>query len=136
VKTVSRLSIAPVKGMALVHADEISLEPFGVAANRRFFVVDEDGRRYGQIRDGTLVRIEPSYDETSGALTLRFPDDTVVDGVPQLGESIVTDFYGRPLRGRVVDGRGRTRSRVSPDGRSGSSAATRPAPASTAASAR
>lgn len=103
-KTVSRLSIAPVKGMALVHADEISLEPFGVAANRRFFVVDEDGRRYGQIRDGTLVRIEPSYDETSGALTLRFPDGTVVDGVPQLGESIVTDFYGRPVRGRVVDG--------------------------------
>jgi uncharacterized protein YcbX len=104
VKTVSRLSVAPVKGMALVHPDEISLEPFGVAANRRFFVVDEDGRRYGQIRDGTLVRIQPSYDETSGRLTLRFPDGTVVDGVPQLGETVVTDFYGRPVRGRVVDG--------------------------------
>lgn len=103
-KTVSRLSVAPVKGMALVHPDEISLEPFGVAANRRFFVVDEDGRRYGQIRDGTLVRIQPSYDETSGRLTLRFPDGTVVDGVPQLGETVVTDFYGRPVRGRVVDG--------------------------------
>ena len=103
-KTVSRLSIAPVKGMALVHADEISLEPFGVAANRRFFVVDEDGRRYGQIRNGTLVRIEPSYDETSGALSLRFPDGSVVDGVPELGETIVTDFYGRPVSGRVVEG--------------------------------
>ena len=43
------------------------LEPFGVAANRRFFVVDEGGRRYGQIRNGTLVQIEPEYDETSGA---------------------------------------------------------------------
>ena len=103
-KTVSRLSVAPVKGMALVHPDEVSLEPFGVSANRRFFVVDADGRRYGQIRNGTLVRIEPSYDETSGALTLRFPDGTVVDGVPQLGEAIVTDFYGRPVRGRVVEG--------------------------------
>ena len=55
-KTVSRLSIAPVKGMALVHPEEISLGPFGVAANRRFHVVDEDGRRYGQIRNGTLTR--------------------------------------------------------------------------------
>jgi uncharacterized protein YcbX len=104
VKTVSWLSVAPVKGMALVHPDGISLEPFGVAANRRFFVVDEDGRRYGQIRNGTLVRIAPSYDETSGALTLRFPDGTVVDGVPRLGETLVTDFYGRPVRGRAVEG--------------------------------
>jgi uncharacterized protein YcbX len=104
VKTVSRLSIAPVKGMALAHPEQISLEPFGVAANRRFFVVDADGRRYGQIRNGTLVRIQPEYDETSGALTLRFPDGTVVGGVPRLGEAIVTDFYGRPVRGRVVEG--------------------------------
>ena len=103
-KTVSRLSIAPVKGMALVHPEEISLEPFGVAANRRFFVVDEDGRRYGQIRNGTLVRIRSEYDEASGALKLRFPDGTAVDGVPHLGDAIVTDFYGRPVRGRVLEG--------------------------------
>jgi uncharacterized protein YcbX len=104
VKTVSRLSIAPVKGMALVHPEEISLEAFGVSANRRFYVVDEDGRRYGQIRNGTLVRIQPEYDETSGALTMRFPDGSVAEGVPQLAETIITDFYGRPVRGRVVEG--------------------------------
>jgi uncharacterized protein len=104
VKTVSRLSIAPVKGMALVHPEEISVEPFGVAANRRFFVVDEDGRRYGQIRDGTLARIRPDYDEAGERLTLRFPDGDVADGVPGLGEEVVTDFYGRPVRGRVVEG--------------------------------
>jgi uncharacterized protein YcbX len=104
VKTVSRLSIAPVKGMALVHPDEIALELFGVAANRRFFVVDEEGRRYGQIRDGALVRIKPEYDEAAETLTLRFPDGEVADGVPQLGADVVTDFYGRPLRGRVVEG--------------------------------
>jgi len=103
VKTVSRLSIAPVKGMALVHPDEIALEPFGVAANRRFFLVDGDGRLYNQIRNGALVRIRPDYDEASGRLALRFPDDTVVDGVPELGERVVTDFYGRPVRGRAVE---------------------------------
>ncbi len=103
-KTVSRLSIAPVKGMALVHPEEISLERFGVAANRRFFVVDEDGRRYGQIRDGTLARIRPEYDEAGERLTLRFPDGDAAGGVPDLGEEVVTDFYGRPVRGRVVEG--------------------------------
>jgi uncharacterized protein YcbX len=104
VKSVSRLSVAPVKGMALVHPGEVSLQRFGVASNRRFFVVDDDGRRYGQIRNGTLVRIRPEYDEAAGTLALRFPDGTVVDGVPQLGVEIVTDFYGRPVRGRVVEG--------------------------------
>ena len=103
-KTVSRLSIAPVKGMALVHPDEIALEHFGVAANRRFFVIDEDGLRYAQIRNGTLVRIAPAHDEATGRLALRFPDGSVVDGVPELAEEIVTDFYGRPVRGRVVAG--------------------------------
>ena len=103
-KTVSRLSIAPVKGMGLVYPEEVALESFGVAANRRFFVVDADGRRYGQIRDGTLVRIRPAYDEASGRLTLRFPDGRVADGVPELGEEVVTDFYGRPVRGRIAVG--------------------------------
>ena len=50
-KTVSRLSIAPVKGLALLHPAEIELESFGVADNRRFYVIDADGRRYAQLRD-------------------------------------------------------------------------------------
>ena len=44
-KTVSRLSIAPVKGMALVHPEEIDLERNGVADNRRFYLVDDLGDR-------------------------------------------------------------------------------------------
>jgi len=104
VRTVSRLSIAPVKGMALVHPEEIRLEGFGVASNRRFYVVDADGRRYGQIRNGTLVRIVPDYDADEERLALRFPDGSVADGRVELGEELVTDFYGRPVRGRAVEG--------------------------------
>jgi uncharacterized protein YcbX len=104
VKTVSRLSIAPVKGMALLHPEEIRLERFGVAANRRFHVVDQDGRRYGQIRNGTLVQLVPEYDEDAERLTLRFPDGSVVDGEVARGETIITDFYGRPVPGRLVHG--------------------------------
>jgi uncharacterized protein len=104
VKSVSRLSIAPVKGMALVHPSEIRLERFGVASNRRFHVVDADGRRYGQIRNGTLARIAAEYDTDAERLTLRFPDGNVAEGEVVLRDPIVTDFYGRPVPGRLVEG--------------------------------
>ena len=103
-KTVSWLAIAPVKGMALMHPEEIALERYGVADNRRFHVIDGDGRRYGQIRNGTLVRIVPSYDSGGDRLELRFPGGEIVAAEVALGEPVTTDFYGRPVRGRVVEG--------------------------------
>ena len=101
---VSRISIAPVKGLALVHPDEVTLEQTGVAANRRFHIVDSDGRRYNQIRNGELVRIKPEYDPESERLTLRFPDGTVADGTVAPGVEHTTDFYGRPVPGNLVAG--------------------------------
>src|SRR5919201_603872 len=89
VRTVSRLSIAPVKGMALLHPEEIALDCFGVADNRRFHVIDADGRRYGQIRNGTLVRIVPRYDAGADRLELRFPGGDVVAGDVPVGEAVV-----------------------------------------------
>jgi uncharacterized protein YcbX len=104
VKTVSRISIAPVKGMALLHPDEVRLEGHGVSTNRRFYVIDESGRRYGQLRNGTLVRIVPEYDEATDRLTLRFPDGVVVSGTIEPGEPVSTDFYGRSVAGHVLEG--------------------------------
>ncbi|MHB8643529.1 MAG: MOSC domain-containing protein [Gaiellaceae bacterium] len=101
-KTVSRLSIAPVKGLALLHPTEIALESFGVADNRRFYVIDADGRRYAQLRDGTLVRIVPAWD--GARLALTFPDGSVVDGEVDVGDAVTTDFYGRDVGGRLVVG--------------------------------
>jgi MOSC domain-containing protein len=104
VPTVSRISIAPVKGLALVHPDEVTLEKTGVVANRRFHIVDAEGRRYNQLRNGQLVRIKPEYDPATERLTLRFPDGAVADGTVALAHKITTDFYGRPVTGHVVSG--------------------------------
>jgi MOSC domain-containing protein len=108
VKTVSRLSIAPVKAMALVHPREIRLEHFGVAANRRFHIVDEDGRRYDQLRYGALALVVPDYDVDAGRLALRFPDGAIVtgelDGDLDGAEPIVTEFAGRRVASRVLRG--------------------------------
>jgi uncharacterized protein YcbX len=90
--------------MALLHPAEIHLERFGVAANRRFHLVDADGRRYGQLRNGALARIVPDYDAEADRLSLCFPDGRVVDGDIAVGDAIVTDFYGRAVPGRVVEG--------------------------------
>ena len=102
VPSVARISIAPVKGLALVHPDDVMLERTGVQANRRFHVVDETGRRYNQLRNGTLVQIRPEYD--GRRLALHFPDGTTAADEVRLGEQIATDFYGRPVSGHVLDG--------------------------------
>jgi uncharacterized protein len=102
--TVTRISIAPVKGLALVHPDTVELERTGVAANRRFHIIDAAGRRYNQLRNGELVRIEPRYKPDEERLTLTFPDGTMADGVVELGGEVMTDFYGRPVTGHVAKG--------------------------------
>jgi uncharacterized protein len=101
---VERISIAPVKGLALVHPDAVMLERSGVAENRRFHIVDAEGRRYNQLRNGALVQVRPDYDPGAERLTLHFPDGSVADGELALGDEVTTDFYGRPVTGRLVDG--------------------------------
>jgi len=104
VAVVTRISVAPVKGLGLVHPDEVELERAGVAANRRFHVVDAAGRRYNQLRNGALVQIRPHYEPERDHLTLTFPDGTEAAGHVELGDAMTTDFYGRPVAGRIVDG--------------------------------
>jgi uncharacterized protein YcbX len=104
VPVVTRISIAPVKGLALVHPGEVVLERTGVRENRRFHLVDAGGRRYNQLRNGALVQIKQRYDEAGGRLTLHFPDGAVADGRVELGPELTVDFYGRPVRGNVVEG--------------------------------
>ena len=102
--TVARISIAPVKALGLVRLEAVELERTGVAANRRFHIVDADGRRFNQLRNGELVRIRPDYDPDREHLTLVFPDGETAAGDVRLGEEMVTDFYGRGVRGRLVEG--------------------------------
>ncbi|MBA3735081.1 MAG: MOSC domain-containing protein [Actinobacteria bacterium] len=101
---VSRISIAPVKGLGLLHPDSVALEDTGVRENRRFHIVDADGRRFNQMRNGTMVQIRPGYDADAERLALHFPDGTVAEGQLTLGEEVTTDFYGRAVVGNAVEG--------------------------------
>jgi uncharacterized protein YcbX len=103
---VARLSIAPVKGLALVHPDEVMLERRGVAADRRFYLVGEDGRLVNNKTCGELLQVRPELDGDAGAehLTLHFPDGSRVAGDVALGAPVATSFYGRPVAGRRTEG--------------------------------
>ncbi len=101
---VSRLSVSPVKGFAVWHPDEVTLEATGVAEDRRFYLVDEDGLRFGALRCGPLVRFSARYDAATDELVFRLPDSSEVTGIVEVGEPITTDFYGRDVAGHVVRG--------------------------------
>ena len=102
---VSRLSTTPVKGTALHSPAGVALTADGVADNRRFHLVDERGRLVNGKHHGPLVRITAEYDADREHLTLRVPGRGPVEGTTtELGEAVVTDFYGRGVPGHRLAG--------------------------------
>jgi MOSC domain-containing protein len=101
---VVRISIAPVKSLGLVHPDGVELLPGGVQGDRRFWLVDADGRLFNNKRNGPLATIRPAWDEETRSLLLSFPDGTRVAGTVELGEPVAAELYGSPHRSRRVLG--------------------------------
>ena len=97
------LSIAPVKSLRLVSVDSIELAMTGVRGDRRFYLVDDEGLLVNAKRIPRLLTVRAVVED--GRLVLRFADGMTVDGdVQQLGEHLETNFFGRPVIGRVVEG--------------------------------
>jgi uncharacterized protein YcbX len=98
-----RISLAPVKSLGLVHPDEVDVEALGVRGNRRFWLVDENGRLLNGKRAGAMVQIRPEWNEDTHELALTFPDGTRVEGRVELGERVeVSMRETRPESRRVV----------------------------------
>jgi uncharacterized protein YcbX len=104
VPTVSRLSIAPVKGLALEHPAEIDLTPVGVVEDRRFFLVDDTGRLVDGLLAGRMVQVAAQIDPDATHLRMSFPDGEVIEDDVRATEPIITRMYGRTVLGHVVDG--------------------------------
>jgi uncharacterized protein len=90
---VARISIAPVKSLGLVHPDELEIGRGGVVGDRRFWLLDEDGRLVNNKRIGPLMAIRPEWDEATRRLALTFPDGERVGGVVDLGERVDAIMY-------------------------------------------
>jgi uncharacterized protein YcbX len=101
---VSRLSIAPVRSLGLLHPDAIELTEDGVAEDRRFFLVDDQGRLVDRIIAGTLVRVGAWTDPEATRLTLTLPDGSIIDGPVELGQPIEVNVHTRTAVGHLVVG--------------------------------
>lgn len=103
---VARFNVTPVKSTSLHHPETIRLDASGAVGDRRFFLVDGDGKRFSGATKAPILPIRADYDEDRDELSLRLPNGTAVSGtaIPN-GEILEVDFYGRPVRARTVDGR-------------------------------
>lgn len=101
---VSRLSIAPVRGLGLQHPASIEVNAAGVANDRRFYLIDEHGRLVDRLLAGRLVQVVPDTDTDATWLSMSFADGTVIEGEVRLDEPVQTEIYGRLAIGHVVGG--------------------------------
>jgi uncharacterized protein YcbX len=102
--TVARISIAPVKSLHLVHPDEVELTHAGVVGDRRFWLLDGDGRLANGKRFPQLMQIRPEWDEATRQLSFDLPGGPRLDGVVEPGEPVETTLYGMPHPSRRVGG--------------------------------
>jgi uncharacterized protein YcbX len=104
VRLVSLISTAPVKGFRLTHPAEVELTPQGVVENRRFFLVDGEGRRLRSSLTAWPVVVSGHYDPQREVLRMTFPDETIESGADATGEEVTCDFNGRSVTARIVEG--------------------------------
>jgi uncharacterized protein YcbX len=101
---VTRIAIAPVKGLALQLPAEVELGTNGVTENRRVHLIDAAGRLVNDKNALRLMLVSCRLDLDEGTLALRFPDGDEVSGELSPGERVTTSFFGRPVDGHVLDG--------------------------------
>jgi len=102
--TVVRISIAPIKALGLVHPEEIELTHAGVVGDRRFWLLDGDGRLANGKRFPQLMQIRPEWDEETRNLAFALPGGERVDGVVEPGERVEATLYRVPHPSRRVGG--------------------------------
>ncbi|NUS12340.1 MAG: MOSC domain-containing protein, partial [Streptomyces sp.] len=97
---VVELTYYPVKGCAGIAASEAIVTPAGLAHDRSFMVVGEEGRFRTQRRDPRLALILPGIDAAGERLTLRAPGhgEVAVD-VDTIGVRRPVELFGTPYRG-------------------------------------
>jgi MOSC domain-containing protein len=104
-RTVARISTSPVQGFALGHPDHVELTPHGVADNRRFFLVDGEGKRLRSSRTSWPCAVQGAYDPRRELLRICLPDGSEAAGSAlAAGETVYGDFEGRRVAARVVNG--------------------------------
>ncbi|WP_030861270.1 MOSC domain-containing protein [Streptomyces sp. NRRL S-37] len=98
--SVVELTYYPVKGCAGTSVREAPLTPAGLAHDRGFMVVDEEGMGRTQRRDPQLALIRPTVSADGGRLTLQAPEfDTLELRVDTAAARRKVDLFGTVHQG-------------------------------------
>ncbi len=103
-RSVAAIYISPVKSLALNQPESVAVGYSGIVEDRRFHLVDEEGRLLTQRQQGRLVLVQAGYSADTEELTLNFPDGQRLDGPADLGDAAATVIWGRQVLGREVTG--------------------------------
>lgn len=102
--TIAQINIAPVKSMALVPLESVNLELGGIRDDRRFYLVNGQGRLLTRRQVGRLAQLLASWDAQTERLSIRFPDGAALESAPELDAPVWTIVWGRRVRGRALLG--------------------------------
>jgi uncharacterized protein YcbX len=103
--TVELISVTAVKCFALEHPESVELTEHGVPQNRRFALVDSEGRRLRSSLTSWPIVLRADYDADAERLRVVFPDGTVIEeSALGNGERVELRYADRPVQARVVPG--------------------------------
>lgn len=101
---VAWIHVAPIKALAVQELEHVDLRARGVENDRRFCVVDPDGKMLNAKRVQRFIAVRPQFDAAMRQLKLDMPDGSTVNGAVDLGDAISVLIYGRNVPARVVEG--------------------------------
>ena len=102
---VTALRASPVKGFPQSSVETLELVPGGIVEDRRFVLVQPDGKALYGAELTALAGAEAAWDAGEGSLTLRFADGERASATVELGDEQTAYGYGRrAIPGRVVHG--------------------------------
>ena len=96
------IHVAPIKSLQIQERERVHLARTGVDEDRRFCIVDENGRWLNAKRVPTFIAVRPEFQD--GTLTLHMPDGRAVRGPIELGDKVPVSIYGRSVTAREVKG--------------------------------
>ena len=103
-RSVAAIFTSPVKSLALSRSESVTVGPSGIVEDRRFHLIDVEGRLVTQRQQGLLTLVQAGYTADSETLSLQFPDGTRAGGETGLGDAVTTVMWGRQVAGREVVG--------------------------------
>lgn len=102
--TVAEINIAPVKSMALAPLQSANFDLGGILDDRRFYLVNAQGRLLTRRQVGKLGQLVSSWDAEAEHLRIEFPGGSVLEGSPDLDRPVWTIVWGRRVRSRALQG--------------------------------